>query len=61
MMKNQSNFDNKMFEDIRELCICSAKAVVVIAKRYNEDPRLVSRLFIDAYQKINDEIEKSNR
>ena len=59
MMKNPNDFDNQMFQDIKELCLCSAKAVIVIAKRYNEDPRLVSRLFIDVYQKINAEVEKS--
>ena len=60
MMKNPNDFNSQMFQDIRELCICSAKAVSVIAKRYNEDPRLVSRLFIDVYQKINDALEKSD-
>ena len=59
-MKNQSNFDDKMFDDIRELCICCAKSVVVISQRYNEDPRLVSQLFMDAYQRINDALEKSD-
>ena len=53
------DFDDKMFEDIRELCICCAKSVVVISKRYNEDPRLVSKLFIEVYTKINDDLDKS--
>jgi hypothetical protein len=59
-MKNPNDFDDQMFQDIQELCICSAKAAVVIAKRYNEDPRLVSQLFMDAYQRINDALEKSD-
>jgi len=58
-MKMNKDFNDKMFEDIRELCICCAKSVVVISKRYNEDPRLVSKLFIEVYTKINDELDKS--
>ena len=48
-----------MFDDIRELCICCAKAVVVISNRYKEDPRLISKLFIEVYQKINSDLENS--
>lgn len=49
--------DPQMFKDIQELCICCAKSVVVISQRYNEDPRLVSKLFIDVYKEINDAVE----
>ena len=52
-------FNEQMFTDIRELCCCSAKAVTVISERYNEDPRLVNRLFIEVYQKISDDIDKT--
>lgn len=58
-MKMNEDFNDKMFEDIRELCICCAKSVVVISKRYNEDPRLISKLFMEVYTKINDELDKS--
>ena len=58
--KNPEDFDNRMFNDIRELCVCCAKSVVVIAKRYNEDPRLVSKLFIEVYKKINDDAENAS-
>ena len=51
--------DPQMFKDIQELCTCSAKAVIVIGKRYNEDPRLISKLFIELYQKINEELDKT--
>jgi len=58
--RNRNNdLDDRMFDDIRELCVCCAKAVVVIAKRYNEDPRLVSKLFIEVYNKINDDVENA--
>jgi hypothetical protein len=57
--KEDENFDNKMFEDIRELCICCAKSVVVISQRYNQDPRLISKLFLEVYKKINDDLENS--
>lgn len=53
------DFNPQMFKDIRELCICSAKAVSVISGRYKEDPRLISKLFIEVYQKINDDLEKT--
>ena len=56
MSKRSTDIDPKMLDDIRELCVCCAKAVVVISHRYNEDPRLVSELFHQAYRKINDDI-----
>ena len=56
---NKQEFNDKMFEDIRELCICCAKSVVVISQRYNEDPRLVSKLFLEAYKEINDAVENA--
>lgn len=59
MYNYNPNPDSQMYEDIRELCICSAKAVTVIAGRYNEDPRLVSKLYIEVYKTINDMLEKS--
>ena len=55
--KKDENFDNRMFDDIRELCICCAKSVVVISQRYNENPRLISKLFLEVYKKINDDLE----
>lgn len=59
MGKFKKEFDDRMFEDIRELCICCAKSVVIIAKRYNEDPRLVSKLFLEVYKEINDAVENA--
>ena len=59
MSKANRAFNDKMFEDIRELCICCAKSVVVISKRYDEDPRLVSKLFIEIYKEINDAVENA--
>lgn len=47
-----------LFTDIRELCICCARGIVVIANRYNENPRLVSKLFIKLFQEINDQVDK---
>jgi len=54
-----SSFDNQMFEDIRELCICCAKSVTIIAGRYNEDPRLVNKLYMEVYKTISDMLEES--
>lgn len=50
------NPDPQMFGDIRELCSCTAKAVAVIGKRYNEDPRLINKLFIQLYQQVDEEV-----
>lgn len=57
--KKNTEVDPKMFDDIRELCVCCAKAVVAISTKYNENPRLVNKLFIEVYTKISDEVEKS--
>ena len=54
-------FNNQMFEDIRELCCCSAKAIAIISQRYDEDPRLVNRLFIEVYQKISDDVDNTRK
>lgn len=59
MSKVEHMTDSKMFEDIRELCVLCAKGIVVIAQEHNENPRLVSKLFIQIYQKINDDVESS--
>lgn len=59
MGKVEKDFNGQMFEDIRDLCICCAKSVVVISQRYNEDPRLVSKLFLEAYKEINDAVENA--
>lgn len=60
-MKNKTErMENpQFFDDIRELCILCAKGVVTIANRYNFNPRDVSKLFIELYTRINDEVENS--
>lgn len=55
--KKEKDFDDQMFADIRELCVCCVNAVVVIAKRYNEDPLMVSNLFLDVYKSIDEEAQ----
>lgn len=55
----EKDYTSAMFNDIRELCTLCAKSVVIISKRYNEDPRLISKLFIEVYTKINEELDKS--
>lgn len=49
-----------LFEDIRELCICCAQGIVVISKRYNEDPRVVSKFFLEVFKEILDRIDEEN-
>lgn len=50
--------DSKLFEDIRELCVCCAKGIVVISERHKENPKLVSKLFVEVFQTILREMEK---
>lgn len=49
-----------LFEDIRELCICCAQGIVVISKRYNENPQLVSKFFLEVFKEILDRVDKEN-
>ena len=49
--------DNYLFERVRELCICNAKAIVQISKECNTKPWLVANLFMDVMQEI---INKTN-
>ena len=51
--------DPQFYEDIRELCKLCAKGVITIAQRYNFNPRDVSKLFIQLYTKINEQVEDS--
>lgn len=57
MSKLEKEENGPMFDDIRELCICCAKSIIVIANRHKQNPRLVSKLFIEVYKKINDDLE----
>ena len=50
--------DNPLLNDIEELCVCCAEAIVVISQRYNVDPREISKTFISVYQKINSDFDK---
>lgn len=56
-MGRKNEFDSRMFDDIRELCTCCVKSVVLISEQYKEDPRLVSELFLEAYKKIHADSE----
>ena len=59
--KYNNNPDNpELFEDIRELCIYCAKGIVIISQRHNENPRLVSRLFITVFNKIVDMVDNED-
>lgn len=55
-----TNLNPNLFEDIRELCICCAQGIAVISKRYNEDPRVVSKFFLKVFREILDRIDKEN-
>jgi hypothetical protein len=58
-MSKVEKLNDAFFQDIRELCICCAQGVVVIAKRYNYNPADVSKLFLEVYTKINNDVENS--
>ena len=54
--------DNHLFERVRELCICNAKAIVQISKECNTKPWLVANLFMEVMQEIlnktNEEVKR---
>jgi hypothetical protein len=62
-MKHRYNYSKElpkeMFEDIRELCLCCAKSIAVISNRYNEDPRLICKLFIELFTRISEDVDKA--
>lgn len=51
--------NNELFEDIQELCVCCAKSIVVISSKHNENPKFVSKLFLDIFTKIVEDLLKS--
>lgn len=59
--KTERMNDSQFFADVRELCVLCAKGVVTIAQRYDFNPKDVSKLFIELYTKINDDVENSSK
>ena len=59
--KTERMNDSQFFADVRELCVLCAKGVVTIANRYDFNPKDVSKLFIELYTKINDDVENSSK
>ena len=53
--------DSQFFEDIKELCVLCAKGVVTIAERHHYNPKDVSKLFIELYTKIQNDVENTSK
>lgn len=49
--------NDDLFNDVKELCMCCAKGIVAISNKHKENPKLVSRLFIDVFTKIVEQLE----
>lgn len=56
------NKNSHLFERVRELCICNAKAIIQISKECNTKPWLVAKLFMEVMQEIlnktNEEVKR---
>lgn len=48
----------ELFEDIKELCIYCAKGIAMLSKKHNVSPQLISKLFVEVFQVILQEMEK---
>lgn len=59
-MNVRNPFNPELFEDIRELCVCCAKGIVIISQRHNENPRLVSKLFLEVFKEIVAKMDKED-
>lgn len=59
-MKVRDPFNPALFEDIRELCVYCAKGIVIVSQRHNENPRLVSKLFLEVFKEIIAKMDKED-
>ena len=59
MSKIEKETNGPLLNDIQELCTCCAKSIVVISERYNINPRFVAQLFLDLFNKVNDDLRKT--
>lgn len=59
MSKIEYEPNRELVSDIQDLCVCCAKAIVEISKKHNISPRIVSKFFIEVYQKINSDVDAS--
>ena len=53
------NMDSKLVEDVKELCICCAKGIVLLSDRYKIHPEVIAKVFIEVFQKILDDMNRS--
>lgn len=50
--------NKELFNDIRDLCVYSAKGIAFISKKHDVSPQMISKLYVEVFQKIIEEIEK---
>lgn len=53
------NIDSKLVDDVRELCICCAKGIVLLSDRYKIHPEVIAKVFIEVFQKILDDMHRA--
>lgn len=57
MRKTERMDDSELMKDLGELCTCTVKAVIAIAKKHNFNPIDVSQMFLTAYSRIQSNFE----
>lgn len=58
MSKIEYEENQELVADIQDLCVLCAKAIVKIANKHDINPKLISKFFIEIFQKINSDMEK---
>lgn len=61
MAYNYNSNNPALFEDVRQLCICNAKAISELSKKHNEDPRLITKLFLEIFKLILNNVDKETK
>ena len=50
---------DQLVEDVKELCVCCARGIVLLAERYRMNPKIIAKLFIEVFQQIIEEMDKA--
>lgn len=50
---------DQLVKDMQELCNCCAKGIVMLSERYHINPQVLTKTFIEVFQNIVEEMNKS--
>ena len=51
----------ELFKDIRELCTCCVTAIVQLSQKHQINPLVVSKIFIEVFNKVIYDVDQSQR